>query len=61
MGAFCKNVVSTLAILDGKQNSMRYIDTLGQFFLQFTREKYYSVWIFQQDHSLTHSAKKTKL
>lgn len=29
-------------------------------FLRFTREKYYSVWSFQQDKASAHSAKKTK-
>jgi len=59
-GAFCRKGTSRLAILEGNQDSVKYVETLRGYLLPFARDEYEEDYIFQQDNASIHSSRCTK-
>lgn len=59
-GAFCAEGKSELVILEGSQDSERYIYTLSEYLLPFLDRVYGRECIFQQDNASIHSSRATK-
>lgn len=59
-GSFCSSGKSSLAILEGKQNSGKYIGTLTNYLLPFAEARFGSDYIFQQDGASIHTSRQTR-
>ncbi|KAG6616947.1 Transposase [Phytophthora cinnamomi] len=58
--AFCAGGKSELVILEGNQNSERYIYTLSEYLLPFIDRVYGRECVFQQDNASIHTSWATK-
>jgi transposase len=59
-GAFSYRGKSTLAILNGRQDSVAYVRTLQEYLLPFTTRHHAAGSIFQQDNASIHVSAHTK-
>ncbi|KAG3071664.1 hypothetical protein PI124_g21109 [Phytophthora idaei] len=59
-GAFCANGTFELVVLEGNQDSERYIYTLSEHLLPFTNSMYGRECIFQHDNASIHAYTATK-
>jgi transposase len=59
-GAFCAHGTSELVILEGTQDSERYVATLSEHLLPFIDRVYGRECIFQQDNASIHASRATK-
>ena len=59
-GAFSQHGKSTLAIMEGRQNSEAYVDILRNHLLPFGAQQPDSQWTFQQDNAPIHTSGLTK-
>lgn len=60
-GAFSAAGKSVLAVLEGRQDNVRYQRTLEQFLLPFARANHPAGYVFQQDNASIHTASGTKI
>lgn len=60
MGIFSIYGTSQLAILDGAEDSGKYIDTLSEYLLPFIDLHYGRDCIFQQDGASIHRSSETR-
>lgn len=58
-GAFSGAGLSDLAFLDGKQDSGKYINTLGDYLFPFAHMHYGPEFVFMQDNASIHRSKVT--
>ena len=56
-GAFSRNGKSRLAVLEGNQDSAKYIQTIREYLLPFARDTYEEDYIFQQDNASIHASR----
>ena len=56
-GAFSRNGKSRLAVLEGNQDSAKYIQTIREYLLPFARYTYEEDYIFQQDNASIHASR----
>ena len=58
--AFCEKGKTRMAFLSGKQNALKYTETLRDYLLPFVADNLTGSWIFQQDNASIHTAVVTK-
>lgn len=54
VGGFCWGQKCELAILEGRQTALKYIQTLERFLLPFVDQELGPSWVFQQDGTSIH-------
>lgn len=55
-GAFSSRGKSELALLNGKQDALAYVDTLSEFMVPFAHALHGNEFVFQQDNAPIHTA-----
>lgn len=59
-GAFSEHGVLSLAILEGIQTAIKYIETLSNYLLPFSAKMFNSNWVYQRDNASIRRVKITK-